>query len=105
MTDLKVRVDKKKLERTAYVLKCVAHPVRISIIDLLEQEDQLTVSQLQEVLEIEQSLLSHHLTNMRDKGLVETRRQGKNVFYFLTDSSISNIIDCIKGCKPVQQAG
>jgi DNA-binding transcriptional ArsR family regulator len=103
MTDLKVRVDKKKLERTAYVLKCVAHPVRISIIDLLEQEEQLTVSQLQEVLQIEQSLLSHHLTNMRDKGVVETRRQGKNVFYFLTDSSISNIIECIKGCKPVQQ--
>ncbi|EJF10123.1 MULTISPECIES: helix-turn-helix transcriptional regulator [Pontibacter] len=102
MTDLKVRVDKKKLERTAYVLKCVAHPVRISIIDLLEQEEQLTVSQLQEVLEIEQSLLSHHLTNMRDKGLVETRRQGKNVFYFLTDSSISNIIECIKGCKSTQ---
>ncbi|MBD1397074.1 winged helix-turn-helix transcriptional regulator [Pontibacter sp. JH31] len=103
MTDLKVRVDKKKLERTAYVLKCVAHPVRISIIDLLEQEAQLTVSQLQEVLQIEQSLLSHHLTNMRDKGIVETRRQGKNVFYFLTDTTISDIIACIKGCKPVRQ--
>ncbi|MDX5419004.1 MAG: metalloregulator ArsR/SmtB family transcription factor [Hymenobacteraceae bacterium] len=103
MTDLKVRVDKKKLERTAYVLKCVAHPVRISIIDLLEQEKQLTVSKLQEVLQIEQSLLSHHLTNMRDKGIVETRRQGKHVFYSLTDASISNIIDCIKGCKPVRQ--
>jgi DNA-binding transcriptional ArsR family regulator len=102
MTDLKVRVDKKKLEKTAYVLKCVAHPVRISIIDLLEQEEQLTVSQLQEVLQIEQSLLSHHLTNMRDKGIVETRRQGKNVFYFLTDSTISNIIECIKGCRLVQ---
>ncbi|WP_299702110.1 metalloregulator ArsR/SmtB family transcription factor [uncultured Pontibacter sp.] len=103
MTDLKVRVDKKKLEKTAYVLKCVAHPVRISIIDLLEQQEQLTVSQLQEVLQIEQSLLSHHLTNMRDKGIVETRRQGKHVLYSLTDSSISSIIDCIKGCKPVQQ--
>ena len=102
MTDLKVRVDKKKLERTAYVLKCVAHPVRISIIDLLEQKDQLTVGQIQEVLQIEQSLLSHHLTNMRDKGLVETRRQGKHVFYFLTDSCISSIIDCIQGCKTAQ---
>ncbi|WP_018478971.1 ArsR/SmtB family transcription factor [Pontibacter roseus] len=102
MSNLKVRVDKKLLERTAYVLKCVAHPVRISIIDLLEQREQLTVSQLQEVLRIEQSLLSHHLTNMRDKGIVETRREGKHVFYFLTDTSISNIIDCIKGCKAVR---
>lgn len=102
MSELRVRLEKKKLEKTAYVLKCVAHPVRISIIDLLEQESQLSVSQLQEVLQIEQSLLSHHLTNMRDKGIVETRRQGKNVFYFLTDTSISLIIDCIKGCKPAQ---
>jgi DNA-binding transcriptional ArsR family regulator len=102
MNSLKVSVDKKKLERTAYVLKCVAHPVRISIIDLLEQQDQLTVSQLQEVLQIEQSLLSHHLTNMRDKGIVETRREGKHVFYFLTDTTISNIIDCIKGCKTLR---
>src|SRR5690606_36182700 len=102
MSDLRVRLEKKKLEKTAYVLKCVAHPVRISIIDLLEQEAQLTVSQLQDVLQIEQSLLSHHLTNMRDKGIVETRRQGKNVLYSLSDSSISNIIDCIKGCKPAQ---
>ncbi|MDX5437865.1 MAG: metalloregulator ArsR/SmtB family transcription factor [Pontibacter sp.] len=99
MSTLKVRVDQKKLERAAYVLKCVAHPVRISIIDLLEQRERLTVSQLQEVLQIEQSLLSHHLTNMRDKGVVDTQRQGKNVYYFLIDSTITDILDCIKGCK------
>ena len=99
MTNLKIRMEKKQLEKAAYVLKCVAHPVRISIIDLLEQQERLTVSQLQEVLKIEQSLLSHHLTNMRDKGIVDTRREGKNVYYFLTDTSISNIIDCIQGCK------
>ena len=102
MSDLKIRVDSKKLERAAYILKCVAHPMRISIIDLLEQRASLTVSELQAALLVEQSLLSHHLTNMRDKGIVETRRQGKNVFYFLTDNSISLIIDCIKGCKPAQ---
>ncbi|MCX2740128.1 ArsR/SmtB family transcription factor [Pontibacter anaerobius] len=99
MSTLKVRVEQKKLERAAYVLKCVAHPVRISIIDLLEQRERLTVSQLQEVLQVEQSLLSHHLTNMRDKGVVDTQRQGKHVYYSLTDSAITNIISCINGCK------
>ncbi|SFU53978.1 transcriptional regulator, ArsR family [Pontibacter akesuensis] len=99
MDTLKVRVDQKKLERAAYVLKCVAHPVRISIIDLLEQRDRLTVSQLQEVLQIEQSLLSHHLTNMRDKGVLDTQREGKNVYYFLTSSTITDILGCINGCK------
>ncbi len=99
MSILKVRVDKLKLERAAYVLKSVAHPVRISIIDLLEQREKLTVTELQQVLEIEQSLLSHHLTNMRDKGVVETQREGKKVYYFLADSTITDIIDCIQACK------
>ncbi|MBC5992653.1 ArsR/SmtB family transcription factor [Pontibacter cellulosilyticus] len=99
MSTLKVRVDKKKLERAAYILKCVAHPVRISIIDLLEQRERLTVSEIQQVLEIEQSLLSHHLTNMRDKGIVDTQREGKRVYYFLTDTTITSIISCINGCR------
>ncbi|MCJ8164541.1 metalloregulator ArsR/SmtB family transcription factor [Pontibacter sp. E15-1] len=99
MSSLKIRIDQNKLERTANVLKCMAHPMRLSIIDLLEQRDRLTVSQLQEVLQIEQSLLSHHLTNMRDKGILSTQRQGKNIFYFLADASISSIIACIQGSK------
>jgi len=97
MDTLKVRVDQQKLERAAYVLKCVAHPIRISIIDLLEQRERLSVSQLQEVLQVEQSLLSHHLTNMRDKGIVETKREGKHVFYSLSNSAITTIISCIHG--------
>lgn len=99
MSSLKVRVEQKKLERAAYVLKCMAHPMRLGIIDLLEQRERLTVSQLQEVLQIEQSLLSHHLTNMRDKGILGTHREGKNIYYFLADISISSIIACIQSSK------
>ncbi len=99
MSSLKIRIEQEKLEKTAYVLKCLAHPMRLGIIDLLEQHDRLSVSQLQEVLQIEQSLLSHHLSNMRDKGILNTQRQGKNVLYFLSDASITSIITCIQGCK------
>ncbi|MFD3001683.1 ArsR/SmtB family transcription factor [Pontibacter toksunensis] len=99
MDNLKVRLDKKRLERAANVLKCVAHPMRISIIDLLEQRKRLTVTQLQQVLEIEQSLLSHHLINMRDKGIVNTHREGKNIYYSLTDTSLTDIIDIINKGK------
>ncbi|MCC9166241.1 ArsR/SmtB family transcription factor [Pontibacter harenae] len=99
MSTLKVRVEQEKLERAAYVLKCVAHPVRISIIDLLEQSEALSVGQLQEILQIEQSLLSHHLIKMRDKGIVSIKRKGKNVYYSLSDPTITTIISCIQGCK------
>lgn len=99
MADLKLRVDSKKLERAAYVLKAVAHPTRIGIIDLLDQRPEISVSELCELLKCEQSLLSHHLTNMRDKGILDTRRDGKNVYYFLTDKTITNIIECINDCE------
>jgi DNA-binding transcriptional ArsR family regulator len=99
MIDLKLRVDSKKLERAAYVLKTVAHPTRIGIIDLLDQRKEISVSELCELLKCEQSLISHHLTNMRDKGLLEARREGKNIYYSLKDKTITNIIECINKCE------
>lgn len=92
---IKTRIDSVKLERAAYVLKAVAHPTRINIIDLLDQQKELSVTQISELLDCEQSLLSHHLTNMRDKGILMVRRDGKNMYYSLTDKTITKIIACI----------
>jgi DNA-binding transcriptional ArsR family regulator len=94
-TKLKPRINSDKLERAAYVLKAVAHPTRINIIDLLDQQKELSVTELSELLDCEQSLLSHHLTNMRDKGILAVRRDGKNMYYSLTDKTITKIISCI----------
>lgn len=94
-TKIQTRIDSGKLERAAYVLKAVAHPTRINIVDLLDQQKECSVSELSELLDCEQSLLSHHLTNMRDKGILSVRREGKNMFYSLTDKTITKIISCI----------
>lgn len=95
---IELRIDAEKLERAAFVLKAVAHPVRIAIIDLLDQCGRLNVSELQNKLDIEQALLSHHLTNMRDRGILSAEREGKCVYYSLTDATITNIIHCINSC-------
>lgn len=97
MSSLKVRIEQDRLERIAYVLKCMAHPLRLSIIDLLDQQERLSVTQLQEVLQIEQSLLSHHLTNMRDKSILGTQREGKNIYYFLLNQE--DTMACLNNCK------
>ena len=94
-TKVKTRINSAKLEKAAYVLKAVAHPTRINIIDLLDQQAELSVTALSELLDCEQSLLSHHLTNMRDKGILAVRREGKNMFYSLTNKTITKIISCI----------
>ncbi len=91
--------DDKKIERAAYVLKAVAHPLRIKIIQMLNDNKELNVSTIYKNLHAEQSLISHHLINMRDKGILDIRRSGKNIYYFLVDTAISEIIECIYKSK------
>ena len=91
----KVVDEEKRTDRAAYVLKAVAHPLRIKIIQMLHEHKELNVSTIYKNLNAEQSLISHHLINMRDKGILDIRRSGKNIYYFLVDNAVSDIINCI----------
>ncbi|WP_245882338.1 ArsR/SmtB family transcription factor [Spirosoma oryzae] len=92
----------KQIDKAAYVLKAVAHPLRIRIIQMLNENTELNVSTIYKNLNAEQSLISHHLINMRDKGILDIRRSGKNIFYFLVDTAVAEIIECIYKSKIVQ---
>ena len=83
------------LEKAATVLKAVAHPTRLKIVCLLGREKKLSVSQLSERTGCEQSLVSHHLNNMKTKGVVAVEREGKHIFYSLTDKKILNVVKCV----------
>jgi len=90
-----------KLERIAYILKTVAHPLRLGIVHLLEKHEQLSVSEICEILGAEQSLISHHLQTLRLKGILSSQRDGKSVFYFLKEKDVSKIITCLENCQPI----
>ena len=62
-----------RLERIASILKTVSHPTRLGVIYLLEQYPTLSVSEICEKLGSEQSLTSHHLQNMRLRGLLSAK--------------------------------
>jgi len=87
-----------QLEEAANMLKAIAHPLRIAILSHLEGEKKLTVTQIHELLEIEQSTASHHLGILKDKGVLCSKREGKNTFYFLKDKNLSNIVNCVTSC-------
>ena len=89
------------LEEAANMLKAIAHPMRIAIISLLEDGARLTVTEIHEKLNLEQSTTSHHLGILKDKGVLSSKRDGKNTFYFLRHESLSNIIDCLSRCRQV----
>ena len=88
-----------KLERIAYILKTIAHPVRLGIVHLLEQHARLSVTEICENLDTEQSLTSHHLQNMRLKGLLSVKREGRQMLYSLKERDVSLIIECLENCN------
>ena len=88
-----------KLERIAFILKTVAHPMRLAIVHLLEQHPRLSVSEICEMLGTEQSLTSHNLQNMRLKGILSAKREGRSVMYSLKEKDVSMIIECLENCQ------
>lgn len=88
-----------QLERVASMLKAIAHPMRIAILNHLEDGKRMTVTEIHEKLKIEQSTTSHHLGILKDKGVLSSKRDGKNTYYFLRDENLSKIMDCINRCN------
>lgn len=87
-----------QLEKASAMLKAIAHPIRIAILNHLEEGKKLSVSQLHELLNIEQSTASHHLGIMKDKGILISKRVGKNIYYYIKDDNFNTIIDCVGNC-------
>lgn len=91
-------LDIQKLETAASKLRAMAHPMRIAIIELLTDTKKLTVTEIYERLDIEQASASHHLNILKNKGLLESRRDGKMIFYSLKTNVLAHVIDCINQC-------
>ena len=94
-----IKINKEKYEKAAYILKAVAHPTRLAIIQLLEQEDGLSVNEICEALDCEQSLISHHLINMKLRGILQSHKDGLNMYYSLKEHEVTKILTCIEHCN------
>jgi DNA-binding transcriptional ArsR family regulator len=94
----KTNLDIDKLEMAASKLRAMAHPMRIAIIELLTENERLTVTEIYEHLNIEQASASHHLNILKSKGLLESKRDGKMILYSLKTNVLANVIDCINQC-------
>ena len=92
------QINREKLEKAAYILRTVAHPTRLAIVDLLKLNDRLSVKEMGEIIGVEQSLLSHHLKTMKLAGILKSEKEGQSVFYSLKERDVTKLIDCIEHC-------
>ncbi len=79
----------------AEMCKVFSNPTRLEILNLLKNEE-LSVTELMEKTKLSQSNVSQHLSIMRFKGIVTPARNGKNIFYGLTNPKIIEAFDIIK---------
>lgn len=84
------------VENTAHVLRCLGHPLRLRILDVLEKVGEATVTEIYESLEVEQAVASQHLTTMWDKGILQRRKDGVHVFYAIGDERALKVLACVR---------
>ncbi len=90
-------LDPALLDRAASVIKCLGHPLRLSLLDAMES-GEATVSELQARTGASQAMVSQQLATLRGHGVVTTRRAGSFVRYSIAEPKVHPILACIRGC-------
>ncbi|MEW5985248.1 MAG: metalloregulator ArsR/SmtB family transcription factor [Chloroflexota bacterium] len=87
--------DRQLYELHASICQALANPKRLEVIDRL-RDGEKSVTELAEALQIGQANLSQHLTVMRQKGIVRSRREGLNIYYRLSSPKIITACDLMR---------
>ena len=86
-----IPVDYAELRKAALVLRALNHKLRQRIIELLAENQSMTVTDIYIKLRLEQSVASQHLAILRKAGVVKTDRQGKYIYYSLANERLTQI--------------
>jgi len=86
-----IELDYAELRKAVLVLRAVNHKLRQSIIDLLEEGNRMTVTDIYIKLRLEQSVASQHLAILRRAGVVVTDREGKFIYYSIDKERLNQI--------------
>ena len=92
------RIEADKILSAVNMLKVIAHPVRLDIVDLLTVNKKMTVLEIQEALKLDQAIASQHLTLMQDKGVLISEKVSRNKYVSLRYPKMIHIVDCLENC-------
>jgi DNA-binding transcriptional ArsR family regulator len=86
------------------LLKAMAHQTRLLILCILAEEEK-TVSEIEDLLGVQQAMVSQQLARLRMEGLVNTRREGRLVYYSLGNDNVSSLLNSLFSMFPEPAAG
>lgn len=77
-------------------LKAMAHPLRLKILCILGATTEVSVQDIVEQVGTSQSNISQHLSILRDKGILASRKDANKVYYRIADPKIINLIGSLR---------
>ncbi len=96
-----VDFEENNIEKVARCMKALAHPLRLKVLVALNDQE-LSVQDLVDAVGTTQSNVSQHLTIMRDKNILSSRREANQVFYRVGDCKVLELVALTKSifCTP-----
>ena len=85
-----------KYEARARIIKAMAHPTRLFMVDELARNGERCVCELTEMVGVDMSTVSRHLAILKNAGIIEDDKRGAQVYYRLRCPCITNFFDCIE---------
>lgn len=77
------------------LIKALAHPDRLAIVDLLAEKGETCVCDIAVAVGMSQPMASRYLGMLRESGLLESRKEGLMVFYRLSAPCLAGFFNCI----------
>ena len=85
-----------RYEARAKIVKAMAHPTRLFIVDELSQSGERCVCELTEMVGADMSTVSKHLSVLKGAGIVEDEKRGSQVYYKLAMPCVLRFFDCVE---------
>ena len=86
-------INYQNLSKSLNILRALAHPIRMSILSLIDENKVINVNKIYRSLHLEQSITSQHLRILRTANLVNTKRDGKFIFYTINYGTIKRVVN------------
>jgi len=96
MKRTKVTFNKERLQVSIELVRALAHPLRLKILEFIDNQGTTHVNSIYNSIKIEQSITSQHLRIMRKAGVLEAEREGKFVFYSINYEIVKRIASAVK---------
>ena len=87
-------MDKELAQHASEILKAIANPVRLQIIEILEANEKC-VGDIVDELDEQQAIVSQQLNLMKDKGILQSRRDGVKVYYSIENKDVIKVLNCV----------